>query len=307
MDDTDDTDDTDGMDGMDGMDDCHLRQTPYSDPGDLDVSGLPRDPGLLAGVVRDLVIHRGEGERFGYAIPPDRLHQDAESRYVREILRLLRERAATPLTVRRPPGTRFVGTCRDFALLHCSLLRATGTPARVRCGFATYFEGGDHADHWVTEFRTPQGGWRLADAQLHHTYDGLDFDPTDVPRDRFLVAADAWRACRTGRADPRRFGVIGLEGIAGLWFVGGDVLRDLAALNGVELLPWDSWGRGISDDASLTEDDIALVDRVAAARTEAELRRLYKEDPRLTVPEVITSYTTHTGVRKVTLPSSPPA
>ncbi|MEW2297852.1 transglutaminase-like domain-containing protein [Streptomyces sp. NPDC006743] len=289
------------------MDDFHGKQTPYSDPGDLDVSGLPDDPGRLAGIVRDLIIHRGEGGRFGYAIPQDRLHLDAESRYVRAILRLLRERAGTPLTVPRPPEARFVGTCRDFALLHCSLLRATGTPARVRCGFATYFEEGAHADHWVTEFRTPRGDWRLADPQLHHTYGGLDFDPMDVPRDRFVVAADAWRACRAGRADPRRFGVTGLEGVAGLWFVGGGVLRDLAALNGVELLPWDYWGREISDDAALTGDDLALLDEVAAARTEAELRRLYAGDPRLTVPDVITSYTTYTGVRQVSLRSSPPA
>ncbi|MFH8220471.1 transglutaminase-like domain-containing protein [Streptomyces sp. NPDC018057] len=285
----------------------YLRQTPYSDPGGLDVRVLPRDPGRLAGLVRDLIIHRGEGERFGWTIPRDRLHHDAETRYVTGILRLLAERGTAPLTEPRPPARRFVGTCRDFALLHCSLLRATGTPARVRCGFATYFEDGCFADHWVTEFRTPRGTWRLADAQLHHTYEGLDFDPVDVPRDRFLVAADAWRACRSGRADPRRFGVIGLAGIAGLWFVGADLLRDLAALNGVELLPWDMWGPGAADDSALDAAHLALLDRVAAARTEEELRELYAREARLTVPEVITSYTTHTGVREVTLRSAPRA
>ncbi|MFF0970184.1 transglutaminase-like domain-containing protein [Streptomyces sp. NPDC003703] len=283
----------------------YLRQTPYSDPGGLDVRALPRDPGRLAGLVRDLIIHRGEGERFGWTVPRDRLHHDAETRYVTGILRLLAERGAAPLTEPRPPAERFVGTCRDFALLHCALLRATGTPARVRCGFATYFEDGCFADHWVTEFRTPRGTWRLADAQLHHTYTGLDFDPVDVPRDRFLVAADAWRACRSGRADPRRFGVIGLDGISGLWFVGADLLRDLAALNGVELLPWDMWGPGAADDSALDAAHLALLDTVAAARSEAELRELYAREARLTVPEVITSYTTHTGVREVTLRSAP--
>ncbi|MET8243982.1 transglutaminase domain-containing protein [Streptomyces sp. NPDC005202] len=282
------------------MDDFHLKQTPYSDPGDLDVSDLPRDVGELARVVRDVIIHRGEGECFGYAIPEQRLHEDAESRYVTELLRILRERGDTPLTERRPPEERFVGTCRDFALLHCSLLRATGTPARIRCDFATYFNDGFHDDHWVTEYRTREGSWRLADLQVHHGYD-VDFDPMDVPRDRFLVAGDAWRACREGRTDPRTFGVTGLDWVRGLWFVRADVQRDLAALHGVELLPWDAWGPEILDDASLTEEDLALVDMVAAARSEDELHRLY-EDPRLTVPDVITSYTTYTGIRKVTLP-----
>ncbi|MEV1078201.1 transglutaminase-like domain-containing protein [Streptomyces sp. NPDC050211] len=284
--------------------DIHLKQTVYSDPGDLDTSGLPRDPGELARVVRDLIIHRGEGEQFGYVVPERRLHDDAEARYVTELLQILRERGDTPLTEPREPARRFVGTCRDFALLHCSLLRATGTAARIRCGFATYFDEGFHSDHWVTEYRLPDGSWRLADPQVHHEHD-VPFDPLDVPRDQFVVAADAWRACREGRADPQGFGLIDLNGIeglsyTGLWFVRANVRRDLAALNGVELLPWDSWGPEIENDALLTDEDLALTDAVAAARSEEELRRLYASPP-LTVPDEITSYTTYNGVRKVTL------
>lgn len=284
--------------------DFYLRHTPYSDPGDaLDIGGLPRDPGRLAGLVRDLIIHRGEGWRFGHTIPEERLREDAESRYATELLRILGERGDTPLTERRAPAERFVGTCRDFALLHCSLLRATGTAARLRCGFATYFDE-HHADHWVTEYRLPDGSWRLADPQVHHEYD-VPFDPVDVPRDQFLVAADAWRACREGRAAPRTFGVFDLNGIEGLsyhglWFVRADVLRDLAAVNGVEVLPWDAWGPEILDAAALGADELALIDTVAAAGSEDELRRLYR-DPRLAVPDEIVSYTTYGGVRKVTL------
>lgn len=296
------------------MDDFHLRylkQTPYSDPGDsgdlglrVDTGTLPRHPGQLASVVRDLIIHRGEGGRFGHVIPEQRLRDDAESRYVGELLRILRARSDRPLTEPRPPEERFVGTCRDFALLHCSLLRATGTPARIRCGFATYFDEGFHADHWVTEYLAPDGSLRLADPQVHHGYD-VPFDPVDVPGDAFLRAVEAWRMCREGRADPESFGVRDLNGIegltyTGLWFVRADVRRDLAALNGVEVLPWDDWGRAVLDDGSLTGEDLAVIDAVAAASGEDELRRLY-EDPRLAVPDEITSYTTYDGVRRVTL------
>ncbi|MET9970661.1 transglutaminase-like domain-containing protein [Streptomyces sp. NPDC006356] len=280
--------------------DSYLKQTPYSDPGDLDVSGLPRDPGELAHVVRDLIIHRGEGERLGHTIPEQRLHEDAESRYVSVILRILRERRDAPLTESRAPGERFVGTCRDFSLLHCSLLRATGTPARIRCGFGTYFLDDWFEDHWVTEYRLPDGSWRLIDPQVLHPSYNLDFDPLDVPRDRFVVAGQAWRACREGRADPRTFGFSPIEGLRGLWFVRVSVRQDLAALNGVEVLSWDNWGPEITDDASLTEEDLMLVDAVVAADSEGELRRLY-EDPRLTVPDEITSHTVYDGVRNVTL------
>jgi transglutaminase-like putative cysteine protease len=282
------------------MDD-YVKQTPYSDPGDVDTSGLPRDPRRLTAMVRGLIIHRGEGGLLGYAIPEERLHHDAESRYVTEMLRILRERGDTPLTEQRAPEARFVGTCRDFSLLLCSLLRATGTPARLRCGFAGYFADDRYEDHWVTEYRVPDGSWRLADAQVQRGYE-VPFDPVDVPRDRFLVAGDAWRDCRAGRADPMRFGLSSVDWLKGLWFVRGNVVRDLAALNGVELLPWDGWGPDFLGRAPLGEDDLAAADAVAEARSGADRRRLYA-DPRLTVPAEITSYTPYLGDRRVTLPA----
>ncbi|MER6350256.1 transglutaminase domain-containing protein [Streptomyces sp. NPDC001595] len=277
--------------------DLHLAQTPYSDPGDLDVSGLPHEPGQLAALVRGLVIHRAEGWRIGHEIPEERQHDDPEARYVREILRILRERDPAPLTEARAYEARFVGTCRDFALLLCALLRATGTPARLRCGFADYLAEGFHDDHWVAEYRLPDGSWRLVDAQVAHPSYPLDFDPADVPRDRFLVAGDAWRGCREGAADPRGFGVWGHDQLAGLWYIGANIRLDLAALIGVELLPWDAWGPQERSDAALTEEDLALFDAVAAARTDEELRRLAR-DPRLAVPDEVLSYTSRSGYRE---------
>ncbi|MGI5458980.1 transglutaminase-like domain-containing protein [Streptomyces sp. CA-249302] len=283
--------------------DSYLTQTPYSDPGDLDPTGLPGDAGELAHVVRNLIVHRLEGERLGHEIPQERLHHDAESRYVTGILRLLGERSGKPLTELRPPEERFVGTCRDYALLHVSLLRATGTPARVRGGFATYFVDGFNEDHWITEYRSRDGSWRLADPQvLHPAYD-VDFDPLDVPRDRFVVAGEAWRAVRGGAADPETFGVWGVEELRGGWFVRHSLVLDLACRNGVETLPWDGWPplAGVEEPVTPVSDgDLALLDAVAAA-SEDEARRLYA-DPRLTAPREILSRAPYLGLRGVTLP-----
>jgi hypothetical protein len=288
------------------MDDFSLRQTPYSDPGDLDVTGLPRDPRRLAALVRGLILHRLEGERLGYDIPEQRLHDDAESRYVTEILRILRERKDAPLTEERSYDERFVGTCRDYALLLCSLLRSTGTPARVRGGYATYFVDGFHDDHWVTEYRLPDGSLRLADPQVLHPVYDVPFDPLDVPRDRFLVAGQAWRACRAGTADPETFGVWVVPELRGLELVLHSVVLDLAAVSGTEPLPWDGWGLSpLERREPLMRDDLALIDAVAAARTPEELRRLHA-DPRLAVPGEILSLTRYHGLRKVTLPRPTP-
>ena len=280
----------------------YLKQTPYSEPGVLDIGELPRDPGELAVLVRHLIIHRGEGERLGHEIPPERLHHDAESRYVSEILRILRERSDRPLTEPRAYQDRFVGTCRDFALLHVSLLRATGTPARVRGGFGTYFVDGFHEDHWVTEYRLPDGSWRLADPQVLHPGYGLDFDPLDVPRDRFVVSGDAWRAVRSGAADPETFGLSWDESLRGTWFVRHSLVLDLACRNGVETLPWDGWPplAGVEKDDTVSADDLGLLDALAAA-TEEEARFL-SEDPRLAPPREIVSLAPYLGLRTVTLP-----
>jgi len=72
-----------------------------------------------------------------------------------------------------PPDRRTPGTCRDFALMTCSALRERDVPARVRCGFATYFPSNPFEDHWVCEhWREDEKRWVLTDAQL---------DPTAAP------------------------------------------------------------------------------------------------------------------------------
>jgi hypothetical protein len=73
-----------------------------------------------------------------------------------------------------------------------------------------------------------------------------------------------------------------------MWFIRGNVVRDLLALNKIELLPWDGWGLVSQDERDLTADDMALLDRVAALTLVddppyAEVRAIC-EDERLRMP-----------------------
>ncbi len=75
----------------------------------------------------------------------------------------------------------------------------------------------------------------------------------------------------------------------GLWFIAGNVLRDFASLNNVEMLPWDVWGAMVMTDAEITPEKYALFDRVAALTQTpdahfAEMRALYKDAAELRVP-----------------------
>lgn len=286
----------------------------FSDPGDLaqHYAGLPRDPARLARITRDLLIHRLEGDIFGHTVATDRLHNDAETRYIDDILRIVVARDDAPLTRRREPADRFVGVCRDFSLLLCSFLRHTGVPARIRSGFADYFgDTGFHGDHVVTEYWGEERGWLLADAQLTdpHIADHwkIDFDPMDVPRDRFLVAGRAWRAIREQGADPRTFGLHPPQE-GPLWgerFVAGNVRLDLAALNKVETLLWDVWGEDGDFGQPLSEASRELHDRVSLIAVDEvsfqAARTLFTEDDTLRTPPTVLCLAPFNGPSHVTL------
>ncbi len=204
-----------------------------------------------------------------------------------------------PLAAPRQPASRLVGNCRDFSLLLVGLLRHQGVPARARCGFGRYFLPDHYEDHWVGEYwNAAAGRWVLVDAQMDALQRGvlqLPFDPLDVPRDQFITGGHAWQLCRSGAADPETFGIHDMHG---LWFVRGNVVRDVAALNKMELLPWDSWGLVYVEggDETLPAETLAGLDEMAAlsggeAADFERIRRVYESSNQWRVPPIITSFT----------------
>jgi hypothetical protein len=185
--------------------------------------------------------------------------------------------------------------CRHFTVLMVTMLRAQGTPARARCGFGGYFTDGFFEDHWVCEYWHPgQKRWILVDAQIDGTQRGwfpIDFDVTDVPRDRFLIGGDAWARCRSGAADPGKFG-LSLVNESGDWWIADNLMRDAAALGNIEVLPWDCWGAMPGPDDPLDEELCTLFDRLATLTQTpdgsfTELIRLCQADERLRVPAIV--------------------
>ena len=196
-------------------------------------------------------------------------------------------------------ATRLVAVCRHFSVLLAAMLRAKGVAARARCGFATYFQRGLFLDHWVCEHWDAQAQrWVLVDAQLDALQQErlpIDFDVLDVPRDRFVIAGDAWADCRAGKADPAQFGILDQFGS---WFVAGNVLRDAAAINNMAMLPWDVWGAMPRPDEPIDAARLVLLDRLAALAQApdaafAELRRTYEHDDRVRVPAEVFNAVRH--------------
>jgi hypothetical protein len=79
-----------------------------------------------------------------------------------------------------------------------------------------------------------------------------------------------------------------------LGFVRGNVVRDLASLNKVELLPWDCWGvilhQTLDDPADLSALDQAAALTAGDVPDFDVVRHLYQSDPRFRVDGSILSY-----------------
>lgn len=264
-------------------------RAPMIDARELDVllADAPTDvPGMVA-YIQNLLLHVHWAPAYRMRLNEAR-QAEVHTRSVHDMVVLMHSHDPRPLAFVRTLYQRAVGNCRHFSTFGTALFRRAGIPARARCGFARYFESKMAVDHWVIEYWNGNA-WQLLDAQIDAAQRAmlqLAFDPLDVPRDQFVIAGDAWAACRAGKDDPAKFGIFDMKG---LWFIAGNVLRDFASLNNVEMLPWDVWGAMVMTDAEITPEKFALFDRVASLTQApdahfAEIRALYKDDPELRVP-----------------------
>lgn len=242
------------------------------------------DPVLLARVAADpveccrpvasLVIQPGDAAALG--VPGPRL-DERNLRPARQLVDALLAQHRAPLDQPRRPERRVVGTCRHFAVLSCALLRHRGIPARARCGFATYFQPGQGLDHWITEYwHGADARWVRIDSEILSRQ--VLAHPEDLHPGEFLTGGEAWAAYRAGEIDAASFGVYGTNNW-GPAEIRGNAIRDLAALNKAEMLPWDEWGRMSASYQGQTGADYdQLMDTIAAvcARDDpAEVADLY--------------------------------
>jgi len=219
----------------------------YAEPGPLTELGgvrsaalddLPREAVEICRLASDLVIQPRDAEALG--VPANRFGEN-QVRAAGDLVAALLVMDSAPLGRPRVPERRVIGTCRHFAVLTCALLRYRGIAARARCGFATYFQPGRSVDHWITEYwHAGEKRWVRVDSEIL----GLQVlqRPEDLVVGQFLTGGEAWAAFRGGQIDAAQYGVYGTANW-GPAEIRGNAIRDLAALNKVEMLPWDEWGR----------------------------------------------------------------
>lgn len=266
----------------------------YASPGrhtdlsshELDVAGVEAAVEIVQGL---LVYDLFAKDLYGVELSA---HQQAavHERSAAALLDLSHRVDARPFDQYRDPGDRIAGRCNTYTLLTVALLRSAGIPARARCGFATYFVPGQFEDHWVAEYwNAHEQRWEMIDAQLDHTWRELlgmqESAAIRVGPEEFLTAGHAWRAWRSGRLDAERCGLTSIPEHGAFW-IAGNLRLDLAALNKVEMLPWDVWGLGWEPPDEPTDHVLAAFDSVAELTVDPdarfdELRTRYETDDSL--------------------------
>ena len=281
---------------MEAMQTYFTQQGQMSNPGKYTAlfDHLPTTIPELVKIVQNITIHVFWVEKYGVQIVQERT-EELQLRTIERRLERTLLLDSRPLTDKRPIEKKLYGNCRDHSLLLVSMFRHLGIPARARCGFGTYFMPNHFEDHWVVEYwNQSQNCWVLVDAQLDELQCGvlnINFDPLDVPRDQFIVGGKAWQMCRSGDQEPNKFGIFEMNGLG---FVRGNLVRDVASLIKMEMLPWDCWGIILNEQLGLAED-LKMLDEIAVL-TENDVpeinkvQELYQQDIRLRLGDSCLSY-----------------
>ena len=243
--------------------------TMWSDPGAHAplLAALSDHPATIADRLEQFVIHHDIARNLKFGVPAA-AENDRGLRQTSQLLSTAITRDPRPLTEHRAIHNYLYVTCRDFAMLAVATLRHHGIPARLRVGFASYFNSGLWLDHLVCEHQST-GTWSILDAQLGPLARAgfrIGFDIADVPASAWRPAAHIWQEVRARTLDPATCGLPS-AGIAGEWWIAASVIRDAGALAGTEALPWDFWGLGQTFQTArhVTPDQADQIDHLAAA------------------------------------------
>lgn len=186
----------------------YLTYSIFTNPGlyEGELQKLPRDVRELGLLLRKNIIHRTTLEqgntgtnadfRFGdmTKVPWWRQVEDDNLPTAVAMLAELYRRDKRGFVLDRQEADKLVLTCRFVSILAASILKSMGIPARVRSGFAPYFEENQSDDHWIVQYWDDEKDrWVTIDidGSLSLRPDVI-FDPYDMPEDAFDWSANAW-------------------------------------------------------------------------------------------------------------------
>lgn len=220
----------------------------FSNPGNYAdyLKTLPKNVRVLGNIVRWSTIHRTTLEwgntdsnadlKFGDMndVPWYRQAEDDTLTTSSSMIAELFRRDERGITMERKVEDKIVVTCRYVALLMATLLKSQGIPARVRSGFAGYWEGSVVSDdHWITEYwNQEEGRWVAID--IDGSYHDVGFDLYDMPKGKYEYSAEVWLDVRRGTKKGEKF--LNASGHTGLVVIAWELFYDFHCLMNSEIL-----------------------------------------------------------------------
>ncbi|KVH72206.1 hypothetical protein WJ41_13825 [Burkholderia ubonensis] len=271
-----------------------LRHSVITDPGayacwfDSLPDDLARIPETLAGFLVNYETDR-------HLIDDDLIARrggEIDLRWVSSIMRRAIELDASPLAVARQPDRRVLCTCRDTAVLLCSILRHRAIPARVRFGFHHYLYRSNLPphDHVIVEYFR-DGRWRYLESRFSPSFEErcnlFGIPPDNFPPELFWPASEAWRRIRSGESSAGAYAGVGADAKQGLRRVRSQVLADMASLSGYEPLIWDSFGPALEAPPDVDIDNVRQLrelDMLASLDTDGQIAWMRDHGIRLLSP-----------------------
>lgn len=232
----------------------YLQFSEYTYPGlygDLIQETLPNDVKEIGLLVRKSLMHRmtlkngntGSNSDLRYGdttkVPWTRQPEDDVFVTASAMLSKLFRRDPNGLTLDRLAENKLILTCRFTSILMASLLKIKGIPARVRSGFAPYFNvdglpGGKSDDHWINQYWNEKDS-RWVTIDVDGSIEGyLKFDPYDIPDGIFDFSADAWLNVRNKKIEAEHFYNAG--GTSGLIAISWELFYDFHCLMNDEVI-----------------------------------------------------------------------
>lgn len=226
---------------------CYRSQNLISDPGAYlyYFEALPSNLMDLRDTVSQLFLHYADFKLFNIQVSLNRFHE-MNARYMTTFFDYL---SADEVTFPFPPKKRMLGICRDSALFLCSFMRNQGVPARLRCGYVTYYVSDFYLDGFCLQYYDQVlKKWRSVDVRatpfhqenLLAAVNLLDLSPKD-----FVSAAAVWKMFRNQEIDPN---FCGSGSHVGPKIIQNRMIQDLLCLLKWEPLIWDVWGGMLSNE-----------------------------------------------------------
>lgn len=177
-------------------------------------------------------------------------------------------------------------TCRCQAIMLAATLKAKGIPARVRSGYTDYIRvPGQYFDHWITEYYDQAADrWVLVDADIHCD-PHIDFDPNDIPRERYLTGAMAYLKLRNGELKDEQLSYASWPVTHGMEAALRGVFYDFHCLMNHEIIFLHQPAYLVDKGFAATEDELKEIDRLAELMLDPDanferLKEIWETEPK---------------------------